>query len=127
MSFTITITTGSSNTPVDNVMLADVLQGMPGKLNFVPNSLNVNGVQQNGSTLPSQISIGTISPGGSVPVRFQVDAASTSNFTAGNTEVFVNTATATASGLTASDTASVRVFKPADQKQPGSPAPRPTS
>ena len=127
VSFTITITPGSSNTPVDNVMLADVLQGMPGKLNFVPNSLNVNGVQQNGSTLPSQISIGTISPGGSVPVRFQVDVTSTSNFTAGNTEVFVNTATATASGLTASDTASVRVFKPADQKQPGSPASRPTS
>ncbi len=101
------IKVSASNGDVINVVLNDTLQS---RLNYVSNSLTVNG-SPSGNSL-TNLSLGNFTSGQTKTVVIRATVADASQFTAGTNTTLVNTATVTSGSNSASATANVIVNVP---------------
>ncbi|MBD8497571.1 DUF11 domain-containing protein [Paenibacillus arenosi] len=101
------------NQGVDNVTNAVLTDTFASGSTFVPNSVTVNGVSRPGTDPSSGLAIGTITPGQTVPVTFQVsvDSIPQPSGTLLNQSTVLFTA-GTFTGTSTSNTVSIAVFQP---------------
>lgn len=108
ITYTINVT-NNGITSINNTVLTDPI---PTGTAFVPGSVTVSGVPQAGANPATGISLGSIAPGSTVPVTFQVTVVSLPNPATVNNRSFVSFTSGAFSATAFSDIISTPIYLP---------------
>ncbi|WP_141500044.1 beta strand repeat-containing protein [Paenibacillus luteus] len=109
LTYTINVTNNNA-APINTISVTDVIQS---ETTFVSGSVTVNGLAQPSANPAAGISIGSIAPGATVPVTFQVTVVSLPNPAVITDQATVNYIFGAVPEMVLSNTVTTPVFQPA--------------